>query len=165
MTQRHRTWADTIFTQIIASGGAGLPINLLADAPTVDTLTAIRLVVDLTAVPDPALSAVDGSQLVHVGIGVASLEAFNIGISALPNPNDDNDYPPRGWLYVAPSLVHRAVGAGPIDIVRYGEWHVDIRSMRKIDKGVLFIIVENAAALGTSFAIAVSGRVRALCLT
>ena len=165
MPDRGRAWADTIQTAIIVNAGNMTPVNLLINAPTIDTLTAIRLIVDLTAFPDPALSAVDGTQLVHVGIGVSAVEAFNVGVTALPNPANDSDYPPRGWLYVASSPVHRAVGAGPVDIVRYGEWHVDMRAMRKIDKGILFFAVHNAAALGTSYSIAITGRVRVLCLT
>ena len=104
-------------------------------------------------------------MLVHVGIGVCSVEAFAIGGTSLPSPGTETDYPPRGWLYLASSLCYRAVGAGPIDIVRFAEFQADLRAMRKVDKGVLFLTVVNSAALGASFTIGISGRVRALCLT
>ncbi len=159
---RNRAWADTLLSNAIATPGT-LNINLLTNAPTVDTLTAVRIVGHVIIVPDAELSAVDGSQNVDIGIGVTSVEAF--GANTLPDANDDTKYPPRGWLWIDRFTMMIAVGAGPIDRYQFTDYHFDVRSQRKVDKGVLFMTIQNVVASGGGNAVQVSGRIRVLCLT
>ena len=137
--------------------------NLLLDAPTVDTLTAVRLVVDIV-IAHGVDEVFDASNVINVGIGVSSEEAFNVGINGLPEPAFSDKYPPRGWLYVATKPVLSIASAGSQLITRQAEFSADLRSMRKIDKGILFMVVHNNAIFGTAD-VDIWGRVRVLCLT
>jgi hypothetical protein len=68
------------------------------------------------------------------GIGIASADAFSIGVTALPNPADDTGWP--GWLYWRVFDVHtfgatiaesmNASGLGSI------QFEVDSKAMRKL---------------------------------
>jgi len=162
VTQRHRTWADRIFqTQLV--DGATLLQNLLVNAPTIDTITAVRVLLDLTASTDPAAST-ELDVRIDVGIGVVNTEAFNVGVTAVPNPANEAEYPPRGWLYVATRRVTLqnpgVAGALRLD----GVFHADVRSMRKVDKGILFILAKNTVISDTG-TVRIVGRSRVLCLT
>ena len=164
MTTRNRAWADTLIDNTVVNGGQ-LRTDLLIGAPTIDTITAVRIVGDIMGFSG-ALSEAEGTQLVDLGIGVTSREAFDALV--LPDPNASGDYPPRGWLYVARAVMQTALptGATPTAIFRrFAEFHFDVRSMRKIDKGVLFMVISNTNADGGTETINLAGRVRVLCLT
>jgi len=163
MPGRNRAWADTIFCfKSVTDEGEDVS-DLLVDAPTVDTLTAVRIVVDLS-VRAGAATIVDGTNCVSVGIGVTSTEAFANAPPVIPSPAVSDQYPPRGWLYVATSGVTVNTIQSTSPFIQNAEFHADLRAMRKVDKGVLFIAITNTAILGTA-TVDVVGRVRVLCLT
>jgi len=165
---RNRAWADTVLSggQIVDEQSS--LTNLLLNAPTVDTLTAVRIVLDLVVIQGMDEPVADKSNNIHVGIGVASTEAFAQGINALPEPVAANEYPPRGWLYVnsQPTFLraYRETAAVVGGYIRAAEFKADLRSMRKIDKGILYLVVQNFGVLGTAD-VDLWGRVRVLCLT
>jgi len=159
MPNRGRSWSDTLFNVLLVSGAAQINSDLLANAPVADTLTVVRLVVDLQGYVQTTISTV-GSQSLDVGIGVSSLEAF--GVNALPDVNVDDEYPPRGWLYINRKVAIRYAIDSPTVTARH---QVDLRAMRRIDKGKLFVSMSTTAIDGTSQAVRVTGRIRALCLT
>jgi len=163
VSRRGRAWADRRFD--VSSLVAAVPqsFNLLQNAPTVDTLTAVRVIGDLTFQYSPNSTIVDSLSKVDVGVGVTSLEAFTVGGASLPNPSDENQYPPRGWLYVSTQPVYQqAESTGVINAV--ARFQFDLRAMRKVDKGVLFLTMEqNNILVGGSMRIV--GRTRVLCLT
>jgi len=163
MPNRNRAWADSVFNgaQILDEGTS--LTNLLLNAPTVDTLTVVRLVLDLYVSHGVDEAATDESNAISVGIGVSSVEAFNQGIDALPEPQFGIEYPPRGWLYVATKPARQmSVTTGFLQ--ETAMFQADLRAMRKIDKGILFLAVQNNAIFGTGD-VDLWGRVRALCLT
>ena len=164
MTQRHRTWADRRVNAVVAVGGGGTIIeNLLLNAPTLDTITVVRLVGYLECVQS-SLNESEYTQSIDIGIGVSSVDAFNVGVSALPSPTVETEYPPRGWLYAGQRTVMQT--QTPTGMVRnLPIFEFDLRAMRKIDKGVLFLVIRNEDIDGTTSSIRVIGRVRALCLT
>ena len=159
---RNRAWADSIFIGAQINDEATSLTNLLADVPTVDTLTAVRIVLEIT-IAHGVDETQDLSSAVSLGIGVCNAEAFAIGQSALSEPQDSTDYSPRGWLYVGTKPVLRSLQTEGIS-VRSAEFTADLRAMRKIDKGILFMSVQNNAILGAT-AVDIWGRVRVLCLT
>ncbi len=164
MVSRNRAWADTrVLSSTIANSGRSIT-NLLVDAPTVDTLTAVRIVGSLHAHFDFTSNPVDGEQIIDIGIGVASLEAFNVGFTALPSPRESDEYPPRGWLYVATKPVLSLLAVEGV-LHESAIFNFDLRASRKIDKGVLFMFISNIVGRGVGTAILVTGRVRVLCLT
>ena len=167
MAKRRLAWADFLYSDESVASGSGAVDNLLASGvEESDTITIACIVMGvqlhITAATETELTAI-----VDVGIGVASVEAFNIGLTALPDPNTAGDYPPRGWLYVGRYLVQQSLPTGGTPTAM---WRVmpridlDLRTMRKVDKGRLFIIWRNTDVLGTQ-AIKLTGRVRTLCMT
>jgi len=161
---RNRAWADTVYKfKSVASEGNDLQ-NLLLNAPTVDTLTAVRIVVDLHCSFEAGVAFADAANSLHVGIGVTSVEAFNQGINAIPEPQFSTQYPPRGWLYVATRGVSMSVESAVGFTINGADFSADLRSMRKVDKGILFCVIQNIGDLNTR-TIDFTGRIRVLCLT
>ncbi len=112
----------------------------------------------------PNATIVDSLSTVSLGIGVASVEALGVaGGLGLPNPSQEQEYPPRGWLYVGTQPVFQQAESTGV-IHRTARFQLDLRSMRKIDKGVLFIGFEQDNIL-VGGSMRVIGRSRVLCLT
>jgi len=159
MPGRSVAWADTRLAAQSLVAGTDFIVDLLTNAPTVDTLTVIRLVVDLEAHYIITNTITDSDSIVDMGIGVTSVEAL---AAALPDPSDDTSYPPRGWLYVASKYVGQAITTSTGMFSKNGIFQADIRGMRKIDKGRLFMRVANTN-LNVGGAMELTGRIRALC--
>ena len=166
MAPRNRAWADSRFLGSALVAGTPLVSNLLAGAPTVDTLTAVRIIGDLWVQYLVSTTVGDSLSIVDLGIGVAGVEAFDAGTASLPSPAVNTEYPPRGWLYVNSQPVSQTLdGAGGVSIVNErAHFQFDLRAMRKIDKGRLYShIVQNNITVGG--AMQITGRIRVLCLT
>ena len=164
---RNRAWADITIDEGITSSGGRVIKNLLVNAPTVDTLTAVRILGEISFHVQ-TLSEIEFMQHIDLGIGVASLEAFNVGVTALPDPLTSTEYPPRGWLYIARRVVTQSLPTGGTPTAMYREtarFMFDLRAARKIDKGILFLHAVNTNFDGTDSTVSMIGRVRALCLT
>ena len=164
MAGRNRAWADTRFGGVSLVAGTPLVSNLLTDAPTVDSLTVIRLVGHLDIQYTPTTTVADSLSTVDIGIGVASVEAVAGGQTVLPSPTVSTQYPPRGWLYVATLPCSQLITTDGGIIDHHAEFKFDLRAMRKIDKGVLFSVISNANVL-IGGVMNITGRIRALCLT
>ncbi len=160
MPNRNRAWADTIVEEVLVATGGTFQLDLLADAPVSDTLTAVRIVLDIEA-GTSITGGGDFTNLVSLGIGVSSVEALSAGGASLPAPNVTDEYPPRGWLYIASKL---AWTTSAQTARRNAIFQADLRSMRKVDKGRLFMRIVNLNMTGME-SINVYGRVRVLCLT
>ena len=162
MASRPRAWADTRFAIPTLVAGTPQSFDLLAGAPTVDMLTVTRIIGDFKVMYSPNLTIVDSLSIVDVGIGVVSRDAFTVAGTAMPSPNTVLDFPTRGWLYVATQAVsQQAESAGVVN--EQAHFKFDLRAMRKIDKGVLFITLLQADIL-VGGSMRVVGRVRSLCL-
>ena len=166
-SNRRRTWADFLISDTLADGVVNLD-NLLVNAPTVDTLTVVRLVGDFVCTLS-STSEIETLQTVDVGIGVINSEAMDLGTGVgVPNPTVEDSYPPRGWLYVARLPVLQALPTGATPTAMWREtahFQFDLGAMRKIDKGVLFMWREANVIQGSAMSLNCIGRVRALCLT
>jgi len=161
-SSRATTWADQRLADNLVAG-TPLVLNLLENAPTVDTLTAVRIVGEVYVGYTISVTVTDSLSRVEMGIGVSSVEAFAAGAGSLPSPAAETEYPPRGWLYVNSLAVWEKTDSAGIQI---GPAHFkfDLRAMRKIDKGVLFMVMTNAnITVGGSMQVV--GRIRVLCLT
>ena len=162
---RPRAWADLILNQtMIGGGGQMTPLDILFDLGIVrlDTVTVTRIVGSLMVVPDGSGMGPQGSQRVDVGIGVAGADAFSFGVTGLPNPAASDQYPPRGWLYVTTQVARQDALDNNAQFPR---WNFDVRAMRRIDKGILFLAATNSLVIGSAGTLRLVGRVRALCLT
>ena len=166
MAPRNRSWADSRFLAATLAINAEVHTNLLANAPTVDTLTAVRIVGDLIVEFDPTSTHSDQLNLVEVGIGVTSTEAFAAGSASLPSVASETEYPPRGWLYLDGTTCMNTIDATNQAIqMRPARFQFDVRAMRKIDKGILFMSIASRLGKGGGVTTLISGRVRVLCLT
>lgn len=164
MSQRNRTWADTIFLGTTIGSDDQISSNLLTNAPTVDTITAIRIIGDLE-IGVAITSEIEFQASISVGIGVSSVEAFAVASEAgLPRPFDATDFPPRGWLYRSVKDSWQFKAAADNQQKSNAMFHFDVRASRRVDKGVLFLIIRNSADSG-AVAVSVTGIVRVLCLT
>ena len=161
--RRRRAWRDIRINLSLNSGAGITPIDLLVDAPDIDVSTVTRIIGDLVAFPDDRNAAVDGVAQLDLGIGVVSQEAFTAGV--VPDPNVQAEYPTLGWVYITTQVVIMNNSSGTTEFIHVPEWHFDIGSNRKVDKGILCCSMENTLADGTGYTIRVVGRMRSLCLT
>jgi len=108
------------------------------------------------------VGSISGTQRLDYGIGVASAEAFAAGAGAIPNPATSTEYPARGWLVAGSRYIQTSGQASELAALN---WDFDIRTMRKIDKGILYLSIVNNPVQGVGQALVIGSRVRALCLT
>jgi len=164
VSRRNRQWADTRMVFQIASG-AEVINDLRGSLVVPETYTVVRLVVDFVCTLETTQEQ-EGAQRIDFGIAVCALEAFNAGV--VPNPTASNEYPRDGWLYVGTKLVSQAVPTGGTITAMWREtavYKIDLRAARKIDRGVLYSVMENVSAEGAAMAVNVTGRIRALTLS
>ena len=164
---RHRTWADRIFNQLVNSGASDVEDLLDAVPQQSETLTVTRIIAELqftSVVTDEN----ESTQLISLAIGVVSPEAVAIGITALPSPSVEDEFPPRGWLYRGRMVYQLALPTGATPTSMFKQMPIfkfDVRAMRKIDKGRLFLVVQNTDVDGVATNLHMRGIVRSLCLT
>ena len=71
--------------------------------PLIDNLTIVRTRGHLEFILESADALRSGFNWV-AGIGIVTSDAFAVGVSAVPNPFDDADWP--GWLWYASGGIH-----------------------------------------------------------
>ncbi len=76
--------------------------------PAVSQLTVVRLHGHLEFALSSAVAALGGFSFAY-GIGIVTSDAFAIGVTAVPNPFDDIDWP--GWLVHGSGAIRSVVGA------------------------------------------------------
>ena len=164
--RRRRAWADIRLTNVVTSGGELTLTDLLPNLAAAETKTVTRLIVDLDCAYQDT-NEVEGTNVVDLGVAVCSEEAFLLGTTAVPDPNQSDEYPQFGWLYIATRMVMQSLPTGgtPTAMWRYNAvFKADIRTQRKVDRGRLFLKLQNTS-VNNGQSIQVIGRVRALCLT
>ena len=162
--RRPRSWVDLSVNENLAAGGREV-LNILTASPVdLTTITVVRILGRLLVIPSVVANSSVSAQRVTVGIGVAAVEAFDIGVTALPRAADDGDKPPRGWIYKEHGILVNQQDSGTVEAWHFPEFKFDVRGMRKVDHGILYITMENLDLLGGTTAVKVVGLLRALCL-
>jgi len=157
---RPRAWGDTMFNVDFPVTATQSTTNLLSTLSVLDTVTAVRLVIHMQMVLGTPVETVDGVSILDLGIGVAASEAFNAG--ALPDPDQGGEQPARGWLWRDRlTLTH----VDQNSLIWSQELRADIRTMRKVDRGVLYLIMRSTLSAGVYVPFRGVGIIRALCLT
>ena len=158
MVRRASDWIDTLFDFSLATGAQNLSILMTGVAPiNVRRQTLIRTIIRLSLVSTTTAGAW-GTQLLDIGIGITSQEAFAVGVVA--DPLTANDQPSRGWIYRTRKLcAQNGIGA----VILY-EVTADIRASRKLDDGECYLVVNNTTDRGTAFTVGVAGLIRQLWL-
>ncbi len=160
--RRRRAWNDVLVNRIITSGSGTAPIDLLVDAPPRDVATVVRLIGDFTVLPDDRNAAIDSVMQIDLGVGVASDEAFVATV--VPDPNVQAEYPALGWLYVTTMVMSINNSSGTVESYTFPTIHFDVGANRKVDKGTLYLAVNNTLADGSGISVRFIGRMRSLCL-
>jgi len=154
-------WVDTIMSVAVAGNGqsiialdeTGFSIQQRRAARWTLLRSIIRL--DLAAT---VRDSGEGDQVVTLGVGVVSEEAF--AASTVPDPNVGLDFPIKGWVWRSRYRIYAvSVDDQNVDIVRID---LDIRARRLMANGRLAIIVNNENNQGTSTSITYTGIYRAL---
>ena len=167
VSRRRVNWCDFRMDFSLVAGAVQLD-NLLVNAPVSETLTITRIIGDFK-VYQPPTTEVENLSIIDCGIGVINDEAFILGTGVgIPNPTVEDSYPPRGWLYVGTDSTWQQLpgGGSPTGISSLpGHFKFDIRGQRKVDKGVLFMWIEQNLVLGSASTLRFLGRIRVLFKT
>ena len=163
MAQHRRStfWVDTLHNIDIASGGKS-ETTLMGALSVEDTrgLTLIRMILCHNysyTVHDSG----EGSQLLDIGIGVASREALNA--TALSDPETATEHPTRGWLYRCRHKMHGFAADQAASDLR--DVYRDLRAKRRMETGAVFLSLTNSAQSGAASAINVAGITRCLFMS
>ena len=155
-------WIDTLITQSTgasAQNAQDLAAQFSSEQTRLAQMTLMRTILRL----DIAYTVHDsgeGSQRLGIGLGIESQEAFASGIH--PDPLTTGDFPTRGWVYRGIWRVFGFAADQPaVDVARID---LDLRSRRKLENGVSFIIQQNLPVEGVASAVTVMGVVRQLWL-
>ena len=160
--RRRRAWSDTRFAGTVVASSAVDNRDLLVGLAATETKTVSRILIDVEAhyLVNNDIT-VDRENVIDIGIGVVSREAFDL--ATLPDMDAVADYPQQGWVYVATLGMYRMASAAQL-FIGTAHFKADIRGQRKVDRGVLFMSILNIGTNGGD-SVNLWGRVRALCLT
>ena len=100
----------------------------------------------------------DAVQVIDVGIGVIERDAQ--AANAFPDPDTEADQPGRGWMYRARELCFQETG---VPFVSHAVFRFDIRAQRRLDRGMLMLIIDNNSTEGTPQSVVLRGLTRSLC--
>ena len=163
MTSRRRrtVWNDQFVNSEFASGLTGSTLSLVTglSSDEMSGWTLTRLILGLTLIP-AVPSAVTGTQLLSLGVGVFDTEGFLAG--TVPDPDNDADHPSTGWLYRDAYVVEDDTGPGRGRLgIRIEK---DLRAQRRFRLNSYGLVVSNGALTGTAFSVDITGFVRSLYL-
>ncbi len=153
---RMTDWVDT---RIGLTATTGSQVSTRVDGGSTQVVqrgtTIIRTIVSLD-MSSSSVAGAFGVQIADMAIGIVSREAFAAG--TFPDPNDSTDKPARGWLwYHSMKVAQNGVGTQIIYPVRS-----DIRGARKVENGIVVLVLNSTALVGTAFSIHVHGLIRSL---
>jgi len=99
-----------------------------------------------------------GQAAISLGMGMCSREAFATVPPTVPDPNNEVEQPPRGWIYRDRVTVGQtAVGGESIYTIEF-----DIRAQRRLDEARIYIVHNNDPLQGTTFGVRANGIIRCL---
>lgn len=158
---RPRVWDDLHLEQSCVDG-VGQVLQMVSQ--DVQDITAVRVVGRLFFGPQ-SISATDQAiTRLDIGIGITSVDAFNVGITAIPDVTVGTAFPPRGWLWKTTMYTHKENNTGSIESVYVDSLDIDIRAARKLDRGIMYVTFEANDMSGTAHTTRLAGLLRTLCL-
>ena len=155
-------WLDTFLNDDVAVGTQFLHGLMAGTDPLqnrFDRMTLMRTIVRIDAAYT-VHDAGEGSQRLSIGIALTSQEAFNAG--TVSDPGAEGDFPSRGWVWRSRYRVYGFAADQPA--VSNRAIDLDLRSRRKLDNGVSFLVADNGAIEGVSSTIRLEGIIRQLWL-
>ena len=112
-----------------------------------EKFTIVRMRGELTMALQ-TVSAVDEGYHLTYGIGIVSADAFAVGASAVPNPQDDPEWP---WMFhgftamISPSATLSDIGSAAVVRVP-----VDVKAMRILNPNETVFMAIDALEVGTA---------------
>ena len=163
MTSRRRrtVWNDQGINVELVSGATAGSVSLVngLSPDEMSGWTLTRVLIGLTLIP-AIPSAVTGTQMLSLGLGLLEQSAFLAG--ATPDPSDGSDFPTSGWIYRARHVVEDDTGPGRGRLgIRVDQ---DIRAQRRFRINSYALMFANDVLAGTAFDVDVTGMVRSLYL-
>ena len=155
-------WIDTLVLEDVTNVSSNTT-NLMASMTTIDTrlagLTLLRTIIGVD-IAYLVHDSGEGSQIVDIGLGISTQEAFAADV--LPDPNTATEHPTLGWVFRARGRVFGFAADQPVVYV----WRVDrdIRAKRILANGVSYAIWKNNNSEGATGTIRVTGLIRQLWL-
>jgi len=155
-------WIDTVMNLDVGSGAQGaqdLAVNFTSEQTRITQMTLMRTIIRLD-LAYTVHDAGEGSQRLSIGFGIESQESFGAAIH--PNPNNGSDFPVRGWIFRG---VYRIFGFAADQPAVYNRAvDEDMRSRRKLENGVSFVVIDNDPLEGVAATVRTFGVVRQLWL-
>ncbi len=157
-----RIWIDTRIGATVVIGTQrldSLMTGVSATQTRFDRMTLLRTIIGIDFGRLTHDSG-EGSEVVAVGIGIASQEAFAAG--NVSDPNIATDFPTRGWVWRAAYRIYGFAADQPAVFNRRVD--LDLRAQRKLENGEAFIVTDLFAVEGANSGMRMEGLVRQLWL-
>ncbi len=145
---RRTAWVDDTTDISLASGSTSIQNPMAEYTEDKKGLTVTRIICTIMGRAGVETQAAIGFQRLAVGIGIAGFDAIEQGAASLPDPNQESQFPPTGWLYRGIKILSAGVDAAASSWVN---WDLDLRAQRKLLYGDIFLRLDNANVQGTSF--------------
>ena len=159
---RHRAWSTKLISDNYPASGTQIIEDLLVILPVNPVQTVVRIVLHLGLILTDASGVLDGTVEMDLAIGVSSEEAFTAGV--VPDPNVETEVPAAGWLWRERLWVQYSNTGSPVDRYTPMEVRADLRAMRKVDRGILYMVSQASTVQGTFDDVTLIGVVRSLIL-
>ncbi len=160
--RRPTTWDDRFLFETVVQDVGQVLVDLTPGFDEADKrgATVIRMLLQLHFY-EAALNTAKGANRLTFGVGLATTEAFAIGGTAIPSVEIAADKPRLGWYMRGDVLVpfSGSDATRPVPLVDY---RADIRTMRKFERGILYMAFRNTTELGPGSSLSVRGLVRTL---
>jgi len=155
--RRSTIWGPMNFGRVNAIAADGAVTFGFGFIPTTTGQTIVRMRGELLVAG--TMSSGDSAELA-VGIGITSFEAFAVGITALPSPIVDANWP--NWIYHRWCSVISIAQSIELRTQNF-RFEIDNKAMRKLQPGqIVFAIVEMDNEQGTGVTVDLMCNVRTL---
>jgi len=157
-----RLWIDTNFDDNITTSVAvlkSLMTGVSAAQTRFDQMTLLRTIIGFN-VGRLTHDSGEGSEIVSVGIGLASQEAFAAG--SVSDPETPTDFPIRGWVWRGRYRIFGFAADDPTIFTQRID--LDLRAKRRLENGETFLNATLANIEGTNSTARLDGIVRQLWL-
>ncbi len=149
----------------MSAGGTDLKDLLVGAVVDLQTKTIIRWIGRLLVIPSVVANSSISAQLISLGIGVTSRDAFIAGGAAVPNAQTPTEFPVAGWVIRDQAVMVNQQDSGTVEAWHFPEFRFDIRAARKVDRGIAFMSITNADLIAGTTAVKVAGVIRCLVKT
>ena len=153
--RRRGLWVDTGISQSVVSAA---PQVVRLSGASLDTQegTLVRTIICLDIFPVTLIG--ESLDLVEtaVGIGTCSEEAFLIGETALPDPENDASFPQEGWIYRCRWSIFEGMGL----IMPVHRVNQPLKAQRKLGRGLVYAKFTVDPLAGIPFTVRYFGLIR-----